>query len=166
MLQPNCPEYCSYQEVWSYQACFKGATLASSQSEHWLQDIYFLLIRESSFDMTRGWGDEDIEQGLRKLLDTRKESSDKIVGLGGGASKICILQNQEEGEAPKNEPLVRGAAKISSFKFQYFHPPLVILNELSLKRSTARTLSTLLNCWSPQMYQLGIWDLTWTYWIR
>ena len=31
------------------------------------------------------------------------------------------------------ELLVRGAAKISSFKFQYLHPPsLVILNELSL----------------------------------
>ena len=58
---------------------------------------------ESSFDMTsRGRGDEDIEQGFRKLLDTRKESSDKIVGLGGGASKICILQNQQEGGgAPK-----------------------------------------------------------------
>ena len=35
------------------------------------------------------------------------------------------------GGSLKIEPLARGAAKISSFKFQYLHP-LVILNELSL----------------------------------
>ena len=34
---------------------------------------------------------------LRKFLDTRKRGSEKIVGLGGGAPKICILQNQQEG---------------------------------------------------------------------
>ena len=49
--------------------------------------------RESSFNMTRG-GDEDIEGGLRKFLDTRRGGSEKIVALGGGAPKICILQNQ------------------------------------------------------------------------
>ena len=40
--------------------------------------------------------------GLRKVLDTRKGGSEKIVGLGGG-SEICILQNQQEGVvgAPK-----------------------------------------------------------------
>ena len=66
------------------------------------------MLRESSFNMTRG--DEDIE----------------------GDSEICILQNQQEGEGLlKNEPLARGAAKISSSEFQYLHP-LVILNELSL----------------------------------
>ena len=53
------------------------------------------LIRESSFNMTRGGGgDEDIEGGLRKFLDTRRGGSEKIVALGGGAPKICILQNQ------------------------------------------------------------------------
>ena len=57
--------------------------------------------------MTRG--DEDIEEKLRKFLDTRKGALRKIVGLGGGLLKI--------------EPLARGAAKISSFKFQYLHPP-------------------------------------------
>ena len=36
--------------------------------------------------------------GLRKFLDTRKGRSEKIVGLGGEAPKICILQNQQEGE--------------------------------------------------------------------
>ena len=40
--------------------------------------------------MTRG-DDEDIEGGLRKFLDTRN----------GGSDKICILQNQQEGGAPK-----------------------------------------------------------------
>ena len=49
--------------------------------------------RESSFNMTRG-GDEDIERGLRKFLDIRRGGSEKIVALGGGAPKICILQNQ------------------------------------------------------------------------
>ena len=46
--------------------------------------------------MTRGVGDEDIEGGLRKFLDTRRGGSEKIVALGGGggAPKICILQNQ------------------------------------------------------------------------
>ena len=32
--------------------------------------------------------------GLRKFLDTRRGGSEKIVGLGVGAPKICILQNQ------------------------------------------------------------------------
>ena len=41
--------------------------------------------------MTRG-GDEDIEGGLRKFLDTRRGGSEKIVALGGGAPKICILK--------------------------------------------------------------------------
>ena len=50
-------------------------------------------IRESSFNMTRG-GDEDIEGGLRKFLDTRRGGSEKNVALGGGAPKICILENQ------------------------------------------------------------------------
>ena len=52
--------------------------------------------------MTRG--DEDIEGGLRESLDTWKGSSEKIAALGGGAQKICILQNQQEGGGgpPKN----------------------------------------------------------------
>ena len=53
------------------------------------------LVRESLFNMTRwGGGDEDIEGGLRKFLDTRRGGSEKIVALEGGAPKICILQNQ------------------------------------------------------------------------
>ena len=43
-------------------------------------------------------GDEDIE-GAPNFLDTRKGALKK---LGGGAAKICILQNQQKvGEAPK-----------------------------------------------------------------
>ena len=52
------------------------------------------MFRESSFNMTRGGGDEDIDGGLRKFLDTRRGASEKIVALGGGAPKICIPQNQ------------------------------------------------------------------------
>ena len=38
------------------------------------------LLRESSFNITRmgGGGDEDIEGGLRKFLDTRKGGSERI----------------------------------------------------------------------------------------
>ena len=59
---------------------------------------FFWPLRESSFHMAKGGGggggDEDIEGGLRKFLDTRRGGSEKIVALGGGVPKICILQNQ------------------------------------------------------------------------
>ena len=42
--------------------------------------------------MTRG--DEDIEGGLQKIFRHPKGGSEKI----RGAPKICILQNQQEGE--------------------------------------------------------------------
>ena len=68
--------------------------------------------------MTRG-GDEDIEGGLQKFLDTRKGGPEKIRGgsknlytskpTGGGGGG---------GGVPKKiEPLARVAAKISSFEF-------------------------------------------------
>ena len=44
--------------------------------------------------MTRG--DEDMGGVAPKILDTRKEGSETIRG-GGGAPKICILKNQQEG---------------------------------------------------------------------
>ena len=54
---------------------------------------------------------------------------------GGGGSEI--FSTTKEGAPKKIEPLARGAAKISSFEFQYLHPPpLVILNELSLTWET------------------------------
>ena len=57
------------------------------------------MLGESSLNMTKA-GDEDIEGGLQKYLDTQKGGSEKI--RGGGAPKICILQNQQEGGgAPK-----------------------------------------------------------------
>ena len=66
--------------------------MQSSQSFH---EPNLILIRESSFNMKRGGG-EDIEGGLRKFLVTRRGGSEKNVALGGGggAPKICILKNQ------------------------------------------------------------------------
>ena len=50
--------------------------------------------------MTRG--DEDIERGLRKFLDTRKGGSEKIRG-GGGLQKFVYLKtNRREGGLLKN----------------------------------------------------------------
>ena len=56
--------------------------------------------------MTRGYKDTEGGGGLRKFLDTRMGGSEKNVGLGGEALKICLLQNQQErggggGGAPK-----------------------------------------------------------------
>ena len=39
--------------------------------------------------MTRGWGDEDIDGGLRKVLDTRKGGSEKI---RVGSEKLYTLK--------------------------------------------------------------------------
>ena len=53
------------------------------------------VLRESSFNMTRGGGggvDEDIEGGLRKFLDTRRGGSEKIVALGGGLRKFVYFK--------------------------------------------------------------------------
>ena len=32
--------------------------------------------------------------GSENFLDTQRRGSEKIIGLGGGSLKICILQNQ------------------------------------------------------------------------
>ena len=52
--------------------------------------------------MTRG--DEDIEEKLRKFLDTRKGALRKIVGLGGGGSENLNTSKPTVGGrgAPKN----------------------------------------------------------------
>ena len=78
-----------------------------------------MVLRESSFNMTRG--DEDIEGGLQKFLDTRKGGSEKI--RGGLQKFVYFKTNRRVGPAKKIGPLVRGAAKMSSFEFQYLHPP-------------------------------------------
>ena len=65
--------------------------------------------------------------GAPKIFRHPKGGSEKIVGLGGEAPKICILQNyheRERGAPKKTKPLARGTAKTSSFEFQYLHPPL------------------------------------------
>ena len=103
-----------------------------------------LCFRESSFNMTRG--DDDIKWGgggLRKLLDTRKGSSEKI---REGLRKFVYFKNQQEiGRGGRGrgggglEPLARRAAKFQASSFNFFippsssPPPLVILNELSLR---------------------------------
>ena len=69
-----------------------------------------MLFRESSFNMTRG-GDEDIEGGLRKFLDTRRGGSKKIVALGGGTPKICMLQNQH----------MTSSYRLDGFQLNYFN---------------------------------------------
>ena len=50
----------------------------------------------------------------------------------GGLRKFVYFKTNSRGGSQKIEPLARGAAKISSFEFQYLHLPLVILSELSL----------------------------------
>ena len=50
--------------------------------------------------MTRGGGDEDIEGGLRKVLDTRKEDSEKFRG-GGGLQKFVYFKPKRKWGAPK-----------------------------------------------------------------
>ena len=45
--------------------------------------------------MTRG--DEHIEGGLRKLLDTRKGGSEEIVGLVGGLRKLVYFKTNRRG---------------------------------------------------------------------
>ena len=61
-----------------------------------------------------------ILRGAPKIFRHPKGGSEKI----RGGSENCILQNQKDrGGSKKIEPLVRGAAKISNFEFQYLHPP-------------------------------------------
>ena len=76
-------------------------------------------------------GDEDIEgrgRWGRKFFDTQNGGSEKKnVGLGGGGGSenfVYFKTDRRGGGAPKKiELLVRGAAKISIFEFQYLHPP-------------------------------------------
>ena len=82
--------------------------------------------------MTRRGGEDDIEGGSENFLDTRKGSSEKIMGCS--ENLYTSKPTGGGGETPKKiEPLVRGAAEISSFDFQCLHPLLVIFNDLSLK---------------------------------
>ena len=39
-------------------------------------------------------GDEDIEGGLRKFLDTRKGGFEKVVGLGGELRKFAYFNRR------------------------------------------------------------------------
>ena len=59
------------------------------------------------------------------FIVTRKGGSEKVVGLGRGLRKFVNFKptGGGGGGSKKIEPLARGAAKISSFKFQYLHTP-------------------------------------------
>ena len=61
--------------------------------------------------------------GLRKFLDTQKGGSEKI--RGEGSENLYTSKPTGGGTPKKIEPLARGATKISSFEFQYLHPPLL-----------------------------------------
>ena len=67
--------------------------------------------------MTRG--DEDIEGGLRKFLDTRKGGSEKI---RGGSENLCISK-PTGGGAPKKLNRYRGGGGVLKFQASSF-PPL------------------------------------------
>ena len=64
-------------------------------------------------------------RGGSENFQTPKRGPLKKLG-GGGSENVYTSKPTGEGGLLKNrtaEPLVRGAAKISSFEFQYVHPP-------------------------------------------
>ena len=94
--------------------------------------------------MTRG-GDKDIEGWPPKFLDTPKREALKTLmgyeGGGGGSENMYTSKRTGGGGATKKiEPLVRGAAKISSFEFRYLHPPPPLSPKLSLKSHLHRNI--------------------------
>ena len=86
--------------------------------EHWLENFQKAL---GKVHLIWQGGNEDIEGtgGLRKFLDTQKGGSEKIVApREGGLQKLVYRTSKTTGRGGG------GAAKISSFEFQYLHPPL------------------------------------------
>ena len=66
-----------------------------------------------------------LREGVWNFLDTRKGGSEKI--RGGGAPKICILQNQQErggGLLKKWTASEGGLLKFQASSFNIFIPPL------------------------------------------
>ena len=54
---------------------------------------YIILVSKGKFIWyDKGGRDEDIEGGLRKIFDTWKGGSEKIVGLGGGSENLYTLK--------------------------------------------------------------------------
>ena len=85
--------------------------------EHWLENFQKAL---GKVHLIWQGGNEDIEGtgGLRKFLDTQKGGSEKIVApKEGGLQKLVYRTSKTTGRGG-------GAAKISSFEFQFLHPPL------------------------------------------
>ena len=80
-------------------------------------------------------GDKDIERGgVSSKIFTHLKGGSEII-RGELRKFIYLIQNQQEGGGLLKNRAASwgegGAAKISSFEFQYLHPQLVILNELS-----------------------------------
>ena len=79
-------------------------------------------IRESSFNMTRG--EVKILRGAPKIFRHPKGGSETIVGLGGGALKICLLQNQHMASSYRSDnfeldSLVTCATKLYHMVYRY-----------------------------------------------
>ena len=87
-----------------------------------------------SSSLRESWhgGDEDIEGELWIFLDTRKASSEKIAGLGGGLWKFVYFKTNRRGGLLKIELLVRGGCKNFKLRVSISSSSLVILNELSI----------------------------------
>ena len=76
-------------------------------------------------------GDEDIEDGLQKFLDTWKGGSEKI--RGGGSKNLYASKPTGGGGLLNKWAASEGELlKFQASSFNMFIPPLVILNELSL----------------------------------
>ena len=82
--------------------CFQSSFKLSAFMSKCVQLYLISLVRESSFNMTRGGGEgEDIQGGLGKFLDTRKGGSEIIRWRGGGWRKFVHFKTNRKG-APKN----------------------------------------------------------------
>ena len=104
-------------------ACFQSSFKLSAFISKCVQLYLISLVRESSFNMTRR-GDEDIEGGFQKFLDTRKGGSEKLLGLERGSENLYTTKpiGGGEGGLLKIQPLARGLLKFQASSFNIFIP--------------------------------------------
>ena len=103
-----------------------------------------MILRESSFNMTRGWGWR-YWRGLRKVIGTRKGGSGNIRGGGGGRQTLYTSKPTGGGGGLlKNWTASEGLLKFQASSFD------IILNELSLNDLfSVIYLHLALNLWYP-----------------
>ena len=103
-----------------------------------------MILRESSFNMTRGWGWR-YWRGLRKVIGTRKGGSENIRGGGGGRQTLYTSKPTGGGGGLlKNWTASEGLLKFQASSFD------IILNELSLNDLfSVIYLHLALNLWYP-----------------